>query len=79
MFALDWQHTCWSFDPHATFENWEVPLIPNGDYCLFLAPQLEWGWLGHPWEQSICVFGEPLLHTLLANPPALFTKIVRRR
>lgn len=78
MYALDWQHPCWSFDPHAQFERWEVPVIPNRDYCLFLAPQLEWGWLGHPWEKSISIFGEPLLGVVSANVPALFTSILRR-
>ena len=79
MFALDWQHTCWSFDPHAAFERWEVPVVPNGDYYLFLSPQLEWGWLGHPWEESICIFGEPMLNIALAQPPAPFTTIIRSR
>jgi hypothetical protein len=77
MFVLDWQHTCWSFDPHANFERWEIPVIANGDYSFFLAPQLEWGWLGHPWEESICVFGEPLLGLVRMNP--LSSKIIRSR
>ena len=79
MFALDWRHVCWSFDPHAAFERWEVPVIPNGDYYLFIAPDFEWGWLGHPWEQSICIFGEPLLSFVAANQPEAFTEIIRRR
>ena len=44
MFALDWQHTCWWFRPHDSDGTWEVPVLPNGDYCIFLEPQLDWGW-----------------------------------
>jgi hypothetical protein len=78
MFALDWQHPCWWFAPHESVERWEVPVLPNGDYFIFLSPELEWGWFGHPWEQSICVFGAPLIAALDQNPPAMFSRILRQ-
>jgi hypothetical protein len=39
-------------------------VIPDGDYHIFLAPDFSWGFFGHPWEWTICVFGAPLLATL---------------
>jgi hypothetical protein len=78
MFALDWQHPSFWFSPHQPLEPWLVPVLPNGDYCLFLAPGLEWGWFGHPWEQSLCVFGEPLLGAVLASPPRLLSEVLRQ-
>ena len=78
MYALDWQHRSWWLRPHSTIDRWEVPALPNGDYFIFLAPELNWGWFGHPWEQSICVFGERLLPELAARPPELFRRVLRR-
>lgn len=78
MYALDWQHTSYRLSPHAEVEPWLVSAIPNGDYSIFLAPELGWGWFGHPWEQTICVFGAPLLAALVEAPPVLFTRALRR-
>jgi hypothetical protein len=100
MVVLDWQHACYRFSPHVSFEEWErpdlrnegflpvqpidfadlwlVPVFPNGDYSVFLAPDLSWGLFGHPWEQTICVFGEALLAAFGARPPRLFRDVVRR-
>lgn len=37
------------------------PLYPDGDYPLFIAADFSTGIFGHPWERSVCVFGEPLI------------------
>lgn len=81
--ALDWQHPCYRFYPHIPFEldefgEWTVPILPNGDYYIFLAQELSWGIFGHPWEQTMCLFGAPMLATLEKNRPQLLTKLVRR-
>ncbi len=55
-----------------------IPVLPNGDYYVFLSPELDWGWFGHPWEQTICIFGERLLAAVAENPPTLFTQVLRR-
>lgn len=75
--VLDWQHACFRFMPHAPFafeseEDWPVPALPNGDYYIFLDPELRFGVFGHPWEQTMCVFGEALVHAFEADPPLLF-------
>ncbi len=77
--ALDWQHASYWLDPHALIvgAEWTVPALPNGDYYLFLAPDLRWGWLGHPWEQTITLYGEPLLAAIDRAPPTLFSQVIR--
>jgi Protein of unknown function (DUF2716) len=35
MYALDWQHSSYWFDPHVpSGEEWFVPVLPNGDYYI---------------------------------------------
>lgn len=82
LYVLDWQHQCYRFFPHIPFElseynEWTIPLLPNGDYYIFLAKDFSWGVFGHPWEQTMCVFGERLLATLNNERPELLTKLVR--
>jgi len=83
LYALDWQHPGFWLYPHKEFtanesDTWSVPALPNGDYYIFLAEDFSFGWFGHPWEQTICVFGEPLLQTLEQFRPRLFTTPLRR-
>jgi shikimate kinase len=80
--ALDWQHSSYRFEPHRPFEfasedDWPVPALPNGDYFLFLDPALRFGVFGHPWEQSMCVFGDALIDAFRADPPRLFERLMR--
>lgn len=37
IFALDWQHECFWFNPHLPNgeREWTIPFYPNGDYCIF--------------------------------------------
>lgn len=59
--VLDWQHQSYWLDPKTAGETSMVPIIPNGDYYIFIEPQLRYGIFGHPWEWTISVFGVPLL------------------
>ena len=41
LYALNWQHECYDFDPRKSierddFNEWIVPIFPNGDYYIFL-------------------------------------------
>lgn len=78
--ALDWQHPSYWFWPHRhARENdaWRIPPFPNGDYYAFITQDLEQGTFGHPWEQTICVFGRDLSQALV---PSLGTWLpVKRR
>jgi hypothetical protein len=79
VYALDWQHQCYWLRPHelVSGEPWAIPALPDGDYYIFLEEQFEYGWFGHPWEQTICVFGTPLLRALDRQRPELFTSCIR--
>lgn len=74
MYALDWQHDCFVFDP-----NEDIPLdywyydsqrdcnvyfpsyYPNGDWYFFISTDWRMGLFGHPWEHEIYVMGEELI------------------
>jgi hypothetical protein len=82
LYALDWQHPCYWFYPHrmlgpSNAEDWYVPVLPNGDYYIFLAENFSFGIFGHPWEQTMCIFGQPLLNAYSRSQPLLFMHVVR--
>jgi hypothetical protein len=63
----DWAHPSRLFHPHAVEAVDDVPgwdtggLFPNGDYTIFVSRDHRLGIVGHPWEQSLCVFGDQAL------------------
>ncbi|MBM7168682.1 DUF2716 domain-containing protein [Streptomyces sp. G44] len=65
LFALDWQHTSYRFAPRETGgpgqPAWPLSPYPDGDYLIFLAEDFRFGSFGHPWEESLCLFGANLL------------------
>jgi hypothetical protein len=66
--ALDWQHTSYWFWPHRQAtegQTWRVSAFPDGDYHALITQNLEQGVFGHPWEQTICVFGSELTQVLV--------------
>jgi hypothetical protein len=65
--ALDWQHPAYWFWPHRqpSQEPWRIPPFPNGDYFVHCTEDMTQGTFGHPWEQSLCVFGEGLTAALV--------------
>jgi len=83
IYALDWQHPCYwfrphvSFVPHGPFREWPIPVLPNGDYYIFLARDFSWGLFGHPWEWTMCLFGAPLLAAVAGEQIPLLTSVVR--
>jgi hypothetical protein len=79
IFALDWQHDCYKFYPHELNEygEWMVPILPDGDYYIFFEKNLDFGVFGHPWEGTMCIFGEDLIAKIEQNKPSLFTEIIR--
>ena len=83
MMALDWQHECYWVNPHLEFERnefdeWMIPVFPNGDYYFFIQKDFKWGYLGHPWEESITIFGEELIESFERNKPEMFQNILRQ-
>lgn len=69
--ALDWQHESYRWSPslHALSDLTElvVPVFPNGDYFIHHADDLAWGTFGHPWQQSLTIWGQPLVESLGAE------------
>jgi hypothetical protein len=81
MYALDLNHAGYSFDPNVIaqrgVDKWPVPLIPIHNYSLFVDPAFSVGLFDHPWEESICVFGESLVGQLVRNPLPCFGDVIR--
>lgn len=69
--ALDWQHTPYRYSPadHASagLHEWPIPVFPNGDYYIHYALGVRWGTFGHPWQQSLTIWGEELVSSLGAE------------
>lgn len=80
---LDWQHVCHDFDPHRVGGPGEPPwpgrVYPNGDYYLYVHPDLRFGTFGHPWEQTLSIWGAGLLASVEAELTGLLGEPLRRR
>ena len=91
LYALDWQHSAFLYDPGKDEEQKSVRLedengeywaefpfyYPDGDYYFFLDEEFRFGYLGHPWRNEIWAFGEKLLPELERIAPALGWKKLR--
>ncbi len=68
--VMNWQHTTYRCRPHKIRDEdppdqmWPTQIYPDGDHYIWLAEDLQYGTFGHPWEPSLCVFGEQLLAAL---------------
>lgn len=84
MYALDWHHDCFIYDPHE-----EIPLnywfydaerdcnvyfpsyYPDGDYYFFVSLDWSMGLYGHPWRHEIIIVGEKLIQEFEAMQSVL--------
>lgn len=41
-----------------------VPVFPNGDYYAHMTQDLRWDTFGHPWQQTLTIWGEELVESL---------------
>ncbi|WP_409467057.1 DUF2716 domain-containing protein [Amycolatopsis sp. GA6-003] len=80
LWVLHWQHQSFKFWPHRMRPDtpWPVSVFPRGDYHLFLAEDFSYGTLGHPWERTLCVFGEKLLPAVEKHADGILTNQLRR-
>lgn len=83
IYALDWQHSCYWINPFLKFprdefNEWIIPIFPNGDYYFFIQKNFNWGFLGHPWEKSITLFGKEVIQAFEENKPKMFNTILRK-
>jgi hypothetical protein len=80
LYWLDWHHAGYRFDP--TRVDGAGPrrpgaVFPDGDYAIHLTSDLRLGTFGHPWEETVCVFGE-LLTRVDAELTAALGEPIRR-
>lgn len=84
IFALDWQHDCFLFNPceeipfgmtwHDDTRDCQVyfpSYYPDGDYHFFISSDFSYGLLGHPWRKEIWAFGQWLIQKLEENQAML--------
>ncbi|MEU8437618.1 DUF2716 domain-containing protein [Streptomyces sp. NPDC029216] len=84
VYWLDWQHNGYRYDPRRVGIPGRPPVpglgtYPDGDYYLHLTHDLRLGTFGHPWEQTLTVWGPSLLAAVEAELTALLGEPVRRR
>ncbi len=79
IYALDWQHESYLFNPHLDkpIGRWTIEPFPDGDYYIFLPKDFRWGILTHPWEETICIFGKDLLDSFLKYNPKMIQTVKR--
>ncbi|MGO4548038.1 DUF2716 domain-containing protein [Paenibacillus sp. 2TAB23] len=88
IYALDWQHDCYLVDARKEFPRhvpwrvdngeWIISIYPDGDYHFFLASDFSWGILGHPWENTITIYGDKLLSCFSKTQPMMLHKVIKR-
>lgn len=82
LYWLDWQHQGYRFDPHRAGAygqpRWPGSAYPDGDYYLYVTRDVRLGTFGHPWEDSLCVFGDDLLAEVEDRLTALLGTVLRR-
>ncbi|WP_218058164.1 DUF2716 domain-containing protein [Streptomyces sp. Wb2n-11] len=82
LFALDWQHTSYRFAPQEVGglgqRVWPLSPYPGGDCCIFIAEDFRFGSFGHPWEESLRLFGGELLDIASTEVDKVLDPPVRR-
>ena len=93
LYAMDWHHCAFLYDPRKEHEQKRVKLAeeggkypaafpfyyPDGDYYFFLDENFRFGYLGQPWRKEIWAFGEALLPELARIAPDLgWTKLIQK-
>ncbi|MFD3446716.1 DUF2716 domain-containing protein [Microbacteriaceae bacterium 4G12] len=83
IYALNWQHACYWINLNLEFPRdedgeWTIPIFPDGDYHFFIQKDFQWGYLGHPWEKTITVFGDELISAVDKHRPKVFKNVIRK-
>ena len=85
IFALDWQHTCFKYNPNSSekmskvleldgFNIYFPEFYPDGDYYIFISNNFSWGYFTHPWTQELWVFGNELINEI-NNIPQVYLSL----
>ncbi len=84
LYALDWQHTCFKYNPKSEermprvleTERYNVyfpDFYADGDYYFFIAKDFSWGYFTNPWTQQLWVFGDKMLKGVSKVPSVYLT------
>jgi hypothetical protein len=82
--ALDWQHAAYEFYPYRFRvpeepRNWCIPALPSGEYHIFITEDHRLGSMGHPWAQTLCVFGEGFVDAYRRVSPLGNERMIRKQ
>jgi hypothetical protein len=77
IYYLDWQHECFGIKIDTT--SFSVNGYPDGDYAIFLEKNMQSGTFGHPWEGSICFFGDVFVNEILKKRPSILGGAIRNK
>lgn len=77
VYYLDWQHECFGVKID-TKSSW-VNGYPDGDYAILLAKDMQSGTFAHPWEGSICFFGDAFVKEILEKRPFILEREIRNK
>ncbi|MFE6645031.1 DUF2716 domain-containing protein [Nocardioides sp. NPDC057772] len=70
IFAIDWQHPTYRYSPRVQVDantGYATSVFPDGDYYAHMPADLAWGTFGHPWQQTLTLWGGELIATLGAD------------
>jgi hypothetical protein len=82
--VLNWQHQTYRCRPHRIrddeppHEMWPTEIHPDHDYYIWLTEDFRNGTFGHPWEPSLCVFGEELIAAVTEIGGEALGQLLRR-
>lgn len=78
---LDWHHDCYRISPHALAGKHRpgcpASMMPDGDYNIHVAEGFRYDTFGHPWENTICMFGTSLLDRVASRVDEIPLRKVR--
>lgn len=79
--CIDINHQYYFFNPHHENASMDpssraIPLLPDGDTYVFLAEDFRFGIFGNCVDQTMCVFGEPLLDAFSSRMPIAFQRSI---
>ncbi len=77
IYALDWQHDAYEFDPGLAFElnesgEWLIPVFPNGDLIFFLTTDFKNVIFGDGIHLEISISGEQIFRAFESEKPRIF-------
>lgn len=76
IYALNWQHTCYSLTTDLPFEEdefgeWLISVFPNGDFIFFVTDSLENGIFGDGINHRISIWGSEIIKVAETNMPSI--------